>query len=167
MGASIAAPPRKSPSRMGTREGTSLLPRGNNFQSKNRKIPLLRRGSGTLDKFQSGLLQDYERRYFREPMREGGGEGVMTEHYESKRPSSHLSSFSRTRSPFPTRGIIRPITLCLNIYRAALGKHEPSLCMGAQHVGSPSLSRNRPHRRHCRCTHGLPLPPSLSLSVSS
>lgn len=32
-------------------------------------------------------------------------------------------------------GIIRPITLCLNIYRAALGKHEPSLCMGAQHMG--------------------------------
>lgn len=101
-------------------------------------------------------MQDYERRYFREDMTES----ITNRSIILSSSSHHLSSFSSALS-LPTPGIIRPITLCLNIYRAALGKHEPSLCMGAQHVGSPSLSRNQPHRRHCRCTHGLPL--SLSL----
>lgn len=53
-------------------------------------------------------------------------------------PSRSLS-LPRTRASTASSSralrIIRPITLCLNIYRAALGKHEPSLCMGAQHVG--------------------------------
>lgn len=46
-------------------------------------------------------------------------------------PRTRASTASSSRA----LRIIRPITLCLNIYRAALGKHEPSLCMGAQHVG--------------------------------
>ena len=102
----------------------------------------------------------------------------MTEHYEL-RPRAHvtpspshswiLSAARSPRLPF-SRRIIRPITLCLNIYRAALGKHEPSLCMGAQHVGSPSLSRalcNQPHQAATSPVHtvyrGLP----LSISSSS
>lgn len=79
---------------------------------------------------------------------------------------SHSCVLAAARSPrLPfSRRIIRPITLCLNIYRAALGKHEPSLCMGAQHVGSPSLSRTlqpAPPSRYIAGVHtvhrGLPL----------
>ena len=83
---------------------------------------------------------------------------------------SHSCVLPAARSPrLPSsRRIIRPITLCLNIYRAALGKHEPSLCMGAQHVGSPSLSRTlqpAPPSRYIAGTHCTPTASSLYFVV--
>lgn len=104
-----------------------------------------RMGNASADKFRSrssyiAYVRDCERRHFAKQLLHA------QEHY-GLRPRSGSLYLSFYLSPFLSHtcistvslscslGIIQPITLCLNIYRAALGKHEPSLCMGAQHVG--------------------------------